>query len=152
MRISECLTVERCGFTDGETKHEAVNDVIEWLATSPDVTDSHELTQAVWRREGLMSTGIGMGIAVPHVRIDSVRRLVMAVGIQREGLPDYGTIDGKPVYIIVLIAAGREQHTDYIQALSQVVDLLKRDETRESLLRAQTPEEIHALLTAEKAL
>lgn len=150
MQISKYLSVDRCGFADGATKHEAINEIIEWAARSPDVTDPHELTQALWRREGLMSTGIGLGVAVPHVRIPSVKKMVMAVAIHRDGLPDYGSMDGKPVQILVLIAAAGGQHAEYLQLLSEVVDLLKKDPFRESLLNAETPEEIYALFCAEQ--
>lgn len=149
MRISECLTPGRCGFSDGETKHEAINELIEWAAESPDVKDIHELTQAVWRREGLMSTGIGMGIAVPHVRLASIKKMVMAVAIHRTGLADYGSMDGQPVHILVLIAAAGGQHTEYLQLLAQVVDLLKQQSMREALLRVDSPEEIYQALTSD---
>jgi mannitol/fructose-specific phosphotransferase system IIA component (Ntr-type) len=150
MRISECLTPGRCGFSDGATKHEAINELIEWAAESPDVTDIHDLTQAVWRREGLMSTGIGMGIAVPHVRIASVKKMVMAVAIHRVGLSDYGSMDGNPVHILVLIAAAGGQHTEYIQLLAQVVDLLKQESVRDALIRADSAEEIYQALMSDQ--
>lgn len=146
MTIAECLSVDRVTFLSASTKHEALSDLIDLLSASDAVKDRHALTQAIWKREEMMSTGIGMGIAVPHVRIKGVNRLVLALGVHCEGLSDYASIDNKPVHLVAMIAAGEEQHEEYIRMLAQVVETLKDEKRREAILQAETPEQVHAIV------
>ena len=92
--------------------------MIDVLATSAQVRDKDELADAVFKREAIMSTGIGLGMAVPHVRIASVDELVMAIGISRPGIHDYASLDDKPVHLVFLIAAPKGQHAEYLRLLS----------------------------------
>ncbi|MFH0964229.1 MAG: PTS sugar transporter subunit IIA [Planctomycetota bacterium] len=148
LTIGDCLSPERVCFVTGNTKHEALEELIDLLAGSAAIGDRAALAQAVWHREELMSTGIGIGIAVPHVRLKGVTKTVMAVGVHRKGLTDYASIDGKPVHIIALIAAGEGQHAEYLRLLAQVVDILKDPARRASILGQNDPKEVHRLLTS----
>ena len=93
-----------------------------------------------------MSTGIGLSIAVPHVRLNSVNELHMAFGVNKTGISDYESLDNEPVRIIVLIVAGRDQHTNYLQTLSRVSRLLKNSLIREQLFEAKSSEEIYKIV------
>jgi PTS system nitrogen regulatory IIA component len=114
------LAPDRVCFLDTTTKDASLRAVIERLAASPCVQDGEELTRAVFKREDLMSTGIGLGLAVPHVRLVSVTQLVMAVGISQQGIEDYASLDDKPVHLIFLIAAPQGQHAEYVRLLSVI--------------------------------
>lgn len=146
MKISECLTPSRVVFLTGATKRETMTELLNALASSPAVTNRNELGQAIWRREELMSTGIGMGLAVPHARLKTVKQVVMAFGVHRAGLTDYGSIDGRPVHILALIAAGDGQHVHYIRLLAQVVDILKDSEVRDEILQQPSADGIYDIL------
>ena len=91
-------------------------------------------------------TGIGLGIGVPHVRLEGVPSLSMAVGIHPTGVDDYESLDGEPVRIIVLIVGGKKQHSDYIRLLANLVAVLKDEARRQSLLSATTTDEVYRLL------
>ena len=80
MRIDDCLTPERTCFLNGATKREAIAELIGLISQSPATGDRDELERAVWEREGLMSTGIGVGVGVPHVRPCLSRRGPSAAG------------------------------------------------------------------------
>jgi len=116
------------------------------LAATPQVRDRAELKRAISDREKLMSTGIGMGIGLPHVRIPSVKDIVMAFGVNSRDLTDYESINDTPVRLIAMIAAHDDQHADYIRLLSHLSTRLKDSDTRERLLRAVTPHEIYDAL------
>jgi PTS system nitrogen regulatory IIA component len=94
-----------------------------------------------------MSTGIGFGVAVPHVRLSSVTDLTMALGASRQEIKDYESLDGKPVRIICMVAAGQNQHSEYLRALAAVSSRLKDPEVRESVLAAESEAAIFDLLT-----
>jgi PTS system nitrogen regulatory IIA component len=98
-----------------------------------------------------MSTGIGMGIAVPHVRLASVTGPVMCVGICRNPLTDYESLDGVPVRLLFMIAAGQGQHVQYLRLLSSLSLRFKDDDLRDALMSASDPKTFYRILVdAEK--
>jgi len=118
--LRKALSSDRvCFLADGQ-KQSALRRLIEVLSTGPGVRDKAELEQAVFEREALMSTGIGLGLAVPHVRIPSVSDLTMAVGISRDGIGDYASLDDRPVHLIFMIAAPTGEHAAYLRLLSVI--------------------------------
>jgi len=104
------------------------------------------LTQAIWERERLMSTGIGLGLAVPHVRLPSVSGVVMAVGISDQDIVDYESLDGHPVRAIFMIAARADQHATYLRLLSLVSAKMKDADLRQTLLALRDPTAFYSLL------
>ena len=134
--LSQILDPERVVFIEAHEKEPALKQLCATLAASPLVHKKNELEGSIFRREELMSTGIGFGVAVPHVRIDSVEDIVMALGIAREPIADYASLDEVPVQIICMVAAGSRQHPQYIRALSAISSRLKDDAVRKELIAA----------------
>jgi mannitol/fructose-specific phosphotransferase system IIA component (Ntr-type) len=118
--LRRVLDPKRVRFLDVTTKDAALRVVIDAIVESSAAGDKSQLTQAVFDREALMSTGIGLGLAVPHVRLASVQELVMAVGVSREGIRDYVSLDEEPVHVVILIAAPEGQHAEYLRLLSAI--------------------------------
>jgi PTS system nitrogen regulatory IIA component len=146
-QIRDVLDPERVVIIDQGSKRAALEEMIEVLARSPRIHDREELAGAIFERERLMSTGIGFGVAVPHVRLRSVTDLTMALGTSRQDIADYESLDGKPVRIICMVAAGVNQHSEYLRALAAVSSRLKDPEFRESVLAADSEAAIFDLLT-----
>lgn len=121
--------------------------LIDALSESPLIGDKRELTERIFHREKMMSTGIGIGIGVPHVRLASISDLVMAVGVCHLPLTDYESLDGLPVHFVFMIAAGADQHDQHLKLLSAISAKMKNDEFRSTLLTAANPVEFHELLT-----
>lgn len=134
--LSRILSPERVVFFDTAEKEAALKTLSAALGTSPLIHKEDELEQAIFRREELMSTGIGFGVGVPHVRLPSVDDLVMALGIARKPLADYSSLDEVPVQIVCMVAAGGTQHPQYIRALSAISSRLKDDAVRKALISA----------------
>lgn len=132
--LSRILAPERVIFFDTTEKTAALKALCAALGTSPMIHNESELEQAIFRREELMSTGIGFGVGVPHVRLSSVDDLVMALGIARRPLVDYSSLDEVPVQIVCMVAAGGTQHPQYIRALSAISSRLKDENTRRALI------------------
>jgi PTS system nitrogen regulatory IIA component len=95
-----------------------------------------------------MSTAIGRGIAIPHIRLSSVTDLVVSIGISRTGIIDFQPLDNEPVRLVFMIAAAVNQHAYYLQTLSYFSARLKNQELRNSLLQAQTAKEVFDLIRA----
>lgn len=135
--LEKLLTPERVVFLEGPQKENALKTLCAVLATSSLVPDEEELAAAIFRREELMSTGIGFGVGVPHVRLEGVSDLVMALGIAREPLADYTSLDDVPVQIVCMVAAGKTQHPQYIRALSAISTRLKDESVRRELIHSK---------------
>jgi PTS system nitrogen regulatory IIA component len=134
--LSDVLTPQRVLILESATKIEALRALADSLGTAPQIQDRDALLQGILYREELMSTGIGMGIAVPHVRLASITGPVMSAGICRTPLVDYESLDGVPVRLIFMIAAGQHQHAEYLRLLSSLSLRLKDEKLRNALISA----------------
>ncbi|MDR2717768.1 MAG: PTS sugar transporter subunit IIA [Treponema sp.] len=151
VQMQAILSPDRILFLHCPAKRDALLALAKNLATAPQVKNSQELTIEILRREELMSTAIGRGIAIPHVRLNSVTDLVLSVGISSVGIADFNPLDDEPVRLIFMIASAYNQHARYLQTLSFVSAMLRKQALRDSLLNAQKPEEAYAILTAEES-
>ena len=149
VQVKNILSPDRIIFLNHSTKHDALLELANNLSTAPQVKMSNELAVEILKREELMSTAIGRGIAIPHVRLSSVTDLVMSVGISKCDIIDFQTIDDVPVRILFMIAAAYNQHAYYLQTLSFFSSKLKNKELKDALLNVTDPMEAYKLLIAE---
>ncbi len=145
----DILSPDRIVFIKHSTKHDAIVELAQNLATAPQIKNEKELVEEILKREELMSTAIGRGIAIPHVRLASVTDLVMAVGICKNDLIDFQSIDDMPVRLLIMIAAAYNQHSYYLQTLSYFSSKLKNKEVRESLLSCKDAAQAYEILTSD---
>jgi PTS system nitrogen regulatory IIA component len=141
------LSPQRILFLNYPTRQDVLLTLAKNLATAPQVKNSQELAAEILKREELMSTAIGRGIAIPHIRLQSITDLVVSVGISRVDITDFNPLDDEPVRLIFMIAAAYNQHTAYLQALSYFSARLKNPTLRNSLINAKTEDEAYGLLT-----
>jgi len=141
------LKKERILLLEAADKQTVLTQLVDLLAESPLVKNRDALLKGILEREELMSTGIGFGIGVPHVRIDSVKDLLLAIAVVRTPIEDYSSLDGNPVQIVCMIAARPDQHSKYIRMLSAISSCLKDPQVRQQMIEAEAPETIHQLLT-----
>ncbi len=134
-----------CIFGDNVTKNEALEHLVDAILKTRVVDDREVFRQAVYERESVMSTGIGSGVAIPHVRIPEVKRPTIGLGLSRAGIP-FETLDNAPVHVIVLFAMPSGSQREYLRLLAQVMLTLKVPGFRERLLACDTPEEVQAVL------
>jgi nitrogen PTS system EIIA component len=146
MTIKDVLTPERVVFLDCDSLTEVIHRLVPVIAAVPGMPEAEELEAAFLQREEMMSTGIGMGIGVPHVRMQGIETLTMAIGIHKTGISDYPAIDNDPVRIVAMIAAGASQHGDYIKMLASVVSALKTEKARSAILESATAAEVYKIL------
>lgn len=146
VQVQNILSPDRIVFLNHSTKHDALVALSDILSTAPQVKNSQELSVEILKREELMSTAIGRGIAIPHVRLSSVTDLVMAVGISQTDIIDFQTIDDVPVRLLFMIAAAYNQHAYYLQTLSYFSTKLKNKDLREQLVSVSDPLAAYSLL------
>ena len=147
VNIQSILSPHRILFLNHSSKRDALLTLAENLADAPQVKNRQELATEILKREELMSTAIGCGIAIPHIRLSSVTDLVVSVGISRTNIVDFHPLDDESVRLIFMIAAAYNQHAYYLQTLSWFSSRLKNKELRDSLLLTETPQQVYDLLT-----
>lgn len=112
------------------------------------VHEETDLTTVLEKREELGSTGIGNGVAIPHVRLKGLPHLRMAVGRSVEGV-EFNAIDGQPAHIFFLLVAPENSTGEHLKVLSKISRLVKKPEVRLALLEAEGREEILKIIVAE---
>jgi PTS system nitrogen regulatory IIA component len=145
--LKNILAHERVLITDFSNKRDMLTALISSLSEAPQVKDPEELEKTIWEREKLMSTGIGLGIGIPHVRIYSVSDIAVSIAVNKTGIMDYQSLDNVPVRIVFMVAAAYNQHSDYLKLLASISTLLKDESFREKLLAAEDTKQIYTMLT-----
>jgi PTS system nitrogen regulatory IIA component len=146
IHLETIVSPDRIVFLDFSTKRDALLALADNLSRSPQIKNSQELAAEIIKREELMSTAIGRGIAIPHVRLPSVTDLVVSVGISRTDIIDFQALDDEPVKLLFMIAAAYNQHAYYLQTLSYFSARLKNRELRSALLEAKSSGDAYNLL------
>lgn len=148
--IDRLLSPDHIMVVDTISKNELLEAMIAMISTSPNVKSKKELEAGIFHREQLMSTGIGMGIGIPHVRNNSVKDVVLGAALVREGVKDYESLDSQPVNLVFMIAARGDQHSEHLKLLSQISSKLKDASVREALAGAKDAADFYRLLTGEE--
>ncbi|MDR1802575.1 MAG: PTS sugar transporter subunit IIA [Treponema sp.] len=140
------FSVDRIVFLNHSSKRDALFAMIENISTAPQIKNRQELAHEILRREDLMSTAIGRGIAIPHIRLSSITDMVVSVGLSQVDIGDFQTLDDEPVRILFMIAAAYNQHSKYLQTLSYFAAHLKNSGLRSALLAAKNAQEAYGIL------
>ena len=119
-------------------KDSAIREMIELLAKAEGIRNKEEIVKILLAREALGSTGIGLGIGIPHGKSNVVKGLVAAFGVSKKGI-DFDALDGEPVYIFFLLIAPEDSAGPHLKALAPISRLLK-DKYFRDFLRQQTDE------------
>jgi len=152
MKVLDFLS-EGCIITDikGKTKNEAISELINVLSKEKLIKDIDSAKDAIIKREGIGSTGIGQGVALPHAKCEEATKIIAALGISKTGV-DFDSLDGEPVYIIFLMVAPPKSVSEHLKALAKVSRLLKDKFFRQSLREASTARDIVKIIKEEDAL
>jgi len=145
VKLVDLITADRVVDLKGTSKDDVLEEMVDVLATAPAVKDQAAFFQAILDRESILSTGIGLGIAVPHAKISSVDNIVAALGRTKRGI-NYGALDDGPVYIVVMIGANDSQQSDYIRTLARVTLLLKNEKIRQAIVSAESTVNVYDIL------
>lgn len=146
---SSVLTPERILTLEDVTKAEVLERMTALLSETPFISDGDALLKDILEREELMSTGIGFGVGVPHVRVNYTSDLVMAIAVCPNGVKDYKALDGEEVKIICMLVARQDQHAEYLRTLSNISTRLKSAEMRRLIIESQSPTDIYNLMIGE---
>jgi len=127
-------------FFNAHTKNEALTHMIRHAATNPSVNDAAALEEGILERERIISTGIGLGVALPHAKLPTVKNFFISVGILGNGV-DWDATDEQPVRLIFMIVGPDNQQNQYLQILAKLSQIIKNKDLREQIASAKTAEE-----------
>ena len=142
MAISKYLDERLIVFLDVGTRNEALAKLVDVLDAHKKLLDKEGFYHAILEREKIVSTGIGIGVAIPHAKLPKYKDFFIAVGIQKSQGIEWNALDGSPVRIIFMIGGPENQQTQYLQILSQLTLSIKDEERRKKLLKARSAREV----------
>jgi mannitol/fructose-specific phosphotransferase system IIA component (Ntr-type) len=145
MRITDILSPSSVKVPLQSTeKHAILDELVDLLAESGLCPDPASVKRAVWERESQRSTGIGEGLAIPHGKCPALPGLVLAMGKPAAPL-EFGSIDKKPVQLVILLVSPPEKKVEHIQALGKISKIMTSPEFRQRAYSATTAAELYGL-------
>ncbi len=139
IKISKYLDPKQITFIGVETRDETLFAMVEILAGTGKIQNKKDFFQALVDREAIVSTGIGMGVAIPHAKLPGYDDFFIAIGIISKGV-DWNALDGAPVRLVFMIGGPDDKQTEYLQILSKLTASIKDEERRKKMLTLKSPE------------
>lgn len=142
INLTRLLVPERIVWLESQDKSGVVRELCQRVVEPADEADLERVHRAVMERERLLSTGIGLGLAIPHAIVDFVPEYRMALGIHRTGVP-YEALDELPVHVLALIVGPEGKRDNYLKILARTARFLKNH--KQDILACDDPAAIHEL-------
>ena len=114
---------------------DAIRELVELVAYDESIADPKDFLARLIQREKQLSSGIGKGVAVPHLHDDTITRQLLAIGTSGSGI-EFGSPDGEPVRIVALLATPGKHHSQHMELLAALSRLLQQDSARQALVDA----------------
>ena len=128
-------------------RDEVILELVEALRKAKKIkkSESEEIYKAIIKRENEASTGIGKGVAVPHVKHSCVKNVIAAIGRTSRGI-DFSSLDKQPVYSVFLLISPPDKPDKHLEAMENLFKCLQNDDFRRFLKQAETAENIKDLI------
>ena len=152
MKIRDLLAVESIDLNGKATgKTDVLDQCVDLMAKSGKIADVEKYRKGVFAREDEGTTGIGMGIAIPHCKSDAVKKAGLAAMVVKNGV-DFESLDGTPAKIIFLIAAPNTEDNVHLQVLSKLSVMLMDEHFTNSLINANSVDEFLSIIDDAEAV
>ena len=133
-----------------KTKPAIIRELADHLAERTPSVQSDELAKVLIDREGLASTAIGEGVAIPHGKLPSVHDIVACIGRARQGV-DFDSMDGQPTFLFFVMVAPESSTGAHLKALARISRVFKDGEFRRRLLEAADADSMYEIIRSEDA-
>jgi mannitol/fructose-specific phosphotransferase system IIA component (Ntr-type) len=130
------------------TAEDVLRELAARLADQQLVRDAEDLFQRLWDRERLGSTAIGHGVAIPHCKLDSLPRVVVAIGVSRQGV-EFGAADGGLVHVFFLVASPSRSPAEHLQSLAAISKWVRSGGDVATLVAGRDAGEIFTLIRGQ---
>ncbi|MBW6511815.1 MAG: PTS sugar transporter subunit IIA [Desulfuromonadaceae bacterium] len=131
------------------TKDDVLAELAEALSKFDESLDRTEVIKVLHERECLGSTGIGDGVAIPHGKLKSLDKLLIAFARSVDGV-DFDAMDGKPAHLFFLLVAPEESVGVHLKMLARISKILKNKATREQLVQAPDAQALYKIIADEE--
>lgn len=129
-------------FTEETQQMQVIQHLVDLAFKAGWVKNKDIFYQAVIDREKIVSTGIGLGVAIPHAKVPSESDFFIAIGIHKDSGIEWKSLDKAPVQLVFLVGGPGNQHKTYLKILSHLTHLIKQSSLKEDLLKATTQEQV----------
>lgn len=119
-------------FLSNHVRNDVLKALVEKIDAVKHLPDKEAYYHAITQRETLVSTGIGMGVAIPHAKMQGYDDFFIAIGILQKGV-DWHSLDFAPVRLVFMIGGPDDKQTEYLQLLSNLTLLIKNEEIRKNV-------------------
>ena len=126
---------------EARDKEDLLARMVDLLVQSGRVRDSEVLMREILKRERVMSTGIGGGIAIPHALSSDIENLSLVFGRTQAPL-DFQALDSQPVDLVFMLVGPKNAASLYVKLLARVSRLLQDERFKAGLREATTPGEV----------
>jgi PTS system nitrogen regulatory IIA component len=141
------MSMQRC-FEEGTVvadlessdKYDAIRELIRRAPVFRHIADRDAFERSVIERERLQTTAFGHGVAVAHGRIEGLARVLIGLGLARDGIA-FDSPDGQPVRLLFVIASPPQMSLEYLHALSTLVRVIRDGAIRDALLASRAARE-----------
>jgi len=142
-KLADLIKKENVIFLNTDDMEDTIEILVENAFNSNEIKDKKLFITAVLEREELVSTGIGLGVALPHAKLSEIEDFFVIVGINKNGI-DWDAIDRNPVGIVFLIGGPEKDDSqkEYLKIISKLMLLIKNKDRRLMLLNAESEQEI----------
>lgn len=145
IHIAKYMDPALVAFLDVRSREEALNAMVGLIDDAGKLHSKDNFYAAIMKREEIVSTGIGKGIAIPHAKLAEYDDFFIAIGVLQRGV-DWKALDNAPVRLIFMIAGPEDRQTEYLQILSSLTSLLN-EEIRKKILTLNSKEAIIRLFS-----
>ena len=128
-----------------KTKEQVFTELIDMIMISHPECDRVKLLTAILDQEDKMNSRFANGVAIPHAEYIGISRMAGAIGVSTQGI-DYGSLDGKPVHIVFLLAISKKVKENHLFILNQLIKLAQSKEI-DLIKNAKSADEINAILS-----
>ncbi len=143
--ISNYLDERLVLFLNADSRDEALDQMVGILEKAGKLKNAKTFHDAILEREKIVSTGIGLGVAIPHAKLQGYDDFFIAVGIKAKKGIEWQALDGAPVHLIFMIGGPENKQTEYLRILSHLTMAIKNEERRKKLLKTYDARDVIAL-------
>lgn len=147
IKISKYLDPDCVVFLDKSNRDDVLHALVDQLESCGKLKNKEAFFEAIMDREKIVSTGIGMGVAIPHAKLPDYDDFFIIIAILQKGV-DWHALDETPVRLIFMIGGPDDKQTEYLQILSSLTIALKDAERRKKLLTLNSSHAIIELFDA----
>lgn len=142
MQISKYMDQKMVVFFHATSRDEALGYLVDVIHSADKLMEGRKaFYSAIMEREKIVSTGIGMGVAIPHAKLPGYDQFFIAVGVLKKPI-DWNSLDHAPVRLIFMIGGPDDKQTEYLQILSSLTLVIKDEERRKKLLHCTNPKAV----------